>query len=184
MSLSMATNEKFIFAVVGPSRCGKSALIEEMLRRFPTALAVMRSLTTRPRRPAEDDRSTRFVSTEEFRALDRSDSLIQWIEYDGNLYGDARSDVEDIFASGKHGIRPLVEDSIRKFRAKGYRVAMIRIIPTGDAYRNRSATRQAIDAERARDSVLADVEIANRFEPGGFEAACRRLEDFITRRID
>lgn len=173
----------FIFAVVGPSGCGKSSLIEEMLRRFPHALVLMRSLTTRPRRPVEDDRSTRFVSRQEFLELKRVGSLIQWVEYDGNFYGDARSDVEEIFARGMHGIRPLVEDSVRSFRAQGYRVAMVKIVPTGDGYKNRSAVREKIDAERARGSVGADIEIANRFEPGGYEAACKELAEFIARCV-
>lgn len=116
---SSSPNKGNIFAVVGPSGCGKTALIEEMIKRFPDDLVIMRSLTTRQRRATDDDRSTRFVDRTEFTELRDTGRLIQWVEYDGNLYGDAVEDVEDIVALGRHGIRPLVEESIPKFRARG-----------------------------------------------------------------
>jgi guanylate kinase len=104
--------ERFIFGVVGPSGCGKSAVIDEMLRRFPADLVLMRSLTTRARRPTDEDRTTRFVSQSDFLRLVESGALVQWVEYDGRFYGDASDDVEKILRAGKHAIRPLVEDAI------------------------------------------------------------------------
>jgi guanylate kinase len=84
---SSSLNKGTIFAVVGPSGCGKTALIEEMLKRFPDDLVIMRSLTTRQRRATDDDRSTRFVGRSEFTELRDTGRLVQWVEYDGNLYG-------------------------------------------------------------------------------------------------
>jgi guanylate kinase len=174
-----------IFAVLGPSGCGKTALIEETLRRFPRDLAIMRSLTTRQRRPTDDDRSTRFVSSSEFLELRDAGSLIQWTEYDGNLYGDTVEDVEGIVGSGAHAIRPLVEESVQSFRAKGYEVVVIRIVPTGTGYKNRSRARELLDEERSRSNeyLRPDVEIVNLFDTGGFDDACLQLEGFIGRRI-
>jgi guanylate kinase len=175
-----------IFAVVGPSGCGKSALIVEMLRRFPDELVLMRSLTTRPSRDAEDDRNTRFVSKDEFLALEAAGALIQSVDYAGNFYGDARDDVDEILSSGRHAIRPLVEEAVQGFRDKSYRVAFVRITPSGESYKNRSAERETLDAKRlqAAEALPCDIEINNRFESGGFEAASSELTDFIRHRID
>ncbi|HTM68116.1 MAG TPA: hypothetical protein VL426_02350 [Candidatus Binatia bacterium] len=171
--------EKVIFAVMGPSGGGKTTLINEMLRRFPEDLAPMKSLTTRPKRSAEDDLAYKFVTREEFIALRDAGGLIQCVEYDGNFYGDERGDIAAIFASGRHGIRPMVADGIRNFRAAGFRVAVANVIPAGDGYKNRSAERQKIDAARAKDPLLPDLDIENRFEPGGFERTCDSLAAFI-----
>ena len=143
----------------------------------------MPSLTTRSRRPVDEDCSTRFVTRDEFRELERSGSLVQWVEYDGNLYGDACADIEAIFASGRHGIRPLIEAAVRSFRAKGYRVVMVKVVPTGKGFENRSKARQVIDAEREREALAPDIEIVNRFEDGGFAAACAQLQAFIRAKI-
>ena len=172
-------DNKVIFACMGSSGSGKTTLIDEMLRRFPKELAPMRSLTTRPKRSAADDLSYRFVTREEFIALRESGGLIQSVEYDGNLYGDERGDIAAIFASGRCGIRPMVAEGIRNFRAAGFRVAVAQIIPEGGGYKNRSAEREKIDADRAKDLLLPDIVVENSFDPGGFEAASGSLEAFI-----
>lgn len=173
-----------VFALVGPSGTGKTALIEDMLKRFSDELVILPSLTTRPRRNAEDDRSTRFVSREEFERLREVGELVQASEYAGNLYGDVSQDVNDIVDSGRHAIRPLVETAVRSFRDKGYRVVMIRVVPEGDAYRNRDPQRVTLDERRANEALPADVEIRNSFEPGGFEVAAQELSSFIRATID
>lgn len=142
-----------VFALVGPSGTGKTALIEDMLKRFSDELVILPSLTTRPRRNAEDDRSTRFVSREEFERLREAGELVQSVEYSGNLYGDVSQDVNDIVDSGRHAIRPLVETAVRSFRDKGYRVAMIRVVPEGDAYRNRDPRRVKIGRKTRERSL-------------------------------
>jgi guanylate kinase len=173
-----------VFAIVGPSGCGKSALIEEMLRRFPDRLVILPSLTSRSPRIAEDDSSTRFVSREEFERMERAGELIQWVEYAGNLYGDTSQDVDSIVDSGRHGIRPLVEDSVLSFRSKGYRVVMVRVVPVGEGYRNRTTEREVLDAKRAQRELIADIDITNRFEPGGIEVAYDQLALFIRGQIE
>ena len=169
-----------IFALMGPSGAGKTALIDEMLRRFPDKLAPMTSLTTRPRRGPEDDVAYRFVTRDEFIALRDSGGLIQHVEYDGNFYGDEHGCIAGIFASGRCGIRPMVAPGIRNFRAAGFRVAVANIVPAGEGYKNRSADREKIDAERAKDVLLPDIEIENDFGPGGFARTCDSLASFIT----
>src|SRR5262249_24103674 len=143
------------------------------------------SLTTRQRRTTDDDRSTRFMGRVEFEELRDAGRLVQWVEYDGNLYGDAVDDVEDIVASGRHGLRPLVEESIPKFRSAGYTVVMIRGAPEGSGYPNRSKERELLDDDRARagDIPKPNVVIVNRFIEGGLAAACDELHSFIASQL-
>jgi len=172
-----------IFAIIGPSGSGKSALVDEMVRRFPNHLKVMSSVTTRPKRNAEDDSANRFISKEEFENLIASDALVQWIPYNGQLYGDIRSDVEAIFNNGKCAIRPLVEEGVKNFRNKGFTVLVVKIIPSGNGYHSRSSAREVIDAERSKESFASDIEIQNQFDDGGFTISCNTLYSFIEQHL-
>jgi guanylate kinase len=161
--------------MVGPSGCGKTTLIEEMLRVFPGRLAVIKSVTTRPKRSADDDLHYRFVSAAEFAAMKDGGTLIQGVEYAGNRYGNDRSDLDAVL-SDRHGICSLVEDGVRNFRDAGYRVFAIKVEPKGEAYRNRSGERALADAERGAGSFVYDAYIVNSFAPGGREAAVSALK--------
>lgn len=175
--------DKVIFSLVGPSGCGKSTLIVEMLRRFPSRLAIIKSVTTRPKRSAEDDLNYRFVSIAEFEELRDGGRLIQGVEYAGQCYGNDRADAEDVFDSGRHGINAMVEDGVRNFRKAGYRIAAIRILPVGE-YDGRTDERKRVDAARMNDLLVAEYEIENRFEPGGKEAAIESLATYIGSYIE
>jgi guanylate kinase len=176
----MAKKSEIIFAVVGPSACGKSRFVSDMLAWFPTKLQTWKTLTTRPRRDADDDIAYRFVSREEFAALRDAGALIQSIEYDGNFYGDLHEDVGPIFAAGKYGIRPMTPGGVRNFRDKGYVVVVVKIIPTGK-FVGRSAARAEIDAKLvAEDPLTAHICVENRFETGGYERAKAYLAEHIS----
>ena len=172
-----------IFAFVGPSGSGKSTIIAEMLRRFPDRLGVIRSVTTRAKRSAEDDLNYRFLTRDEFAALRVAGRLIQGVEYAGQFYGNDRTDADEVFSSGRQGLIALVEDGIVNFRNAGYRVAMIRIMPVGD-YDGRSEERRLADAERARKGPLPDIEIENDFARGGLDRAVNAAADFIQGYLD
>lgn len=175
--------ENVIFAFMGPSGSGKSTLAAEMLRRFPDRLAVIKSITTRPKRSAEDDLNYRFVTRGEVRRLLEAGRLIQSVEYAGEIYGNDRQDVEDVFASGRHGINALVEEGVRNFRRAGYRIAAIRVEPVG-AIDGRSDERRRIDAERAREIFMPDIVVQNRFEPGGLEDAAASAAAYVGAYMD
>lgn len=170
--------DNVIFAFVGPSGSGKSTIIAEMLRRFPDRLAVIKSVTTRPKRSAEDDMNYRFITVGESRLLREAGRLIQGVEYAGNFYGNDRQDAEDVFAAGRHGITALVEEGVRNFRRAGYRITAIALRPVGN-FDPRTEERRRLDAERARSVFLPDIEIENRFEPGGLERAADAAAAYV-----
>lgn len=175
--------ENVIFAFMGPSGSGKSTLVAEMLRRFPDRLAVIKSITTRPKRSAEDDMNYRFVTRGEVRRIIEAGRLIQGVEYAGEFYGNDRLDVEEVFASGRHGINALVEEGVRNFRRKGYRISAIRVEPVGEID-GRSDERRRIDQERAREIFMPDLLVQNRFEPGGLEECIDSVATYVGAYMD
>lgn len=100
----MNNSKSNIFIISGPSGVGKNTLIEG-LRKY---LSIERVITTstRPMRPENSQGNPYyFISREEFISRREKGEFIEWAEqYNGNLYGVTREEVELIKESGKIGI--------------------------------------------------------------------------------
>jgi guanylate kinase len=118
------------FIVSSPSGGGKTTLIREVIARLAERgvrghFSV--SHTTRPRRPAETDGvDYHFVDRDAFEAMARRGEFLEWAEYNGNLYGTAREEVEgrlqagqdvflDIEVQGANQVKTRVPDVVKIF---------------------------------------------------------------------
>jgi guanylate kinase len=96
----LITGPGLLFVVSGPSGAGKDTLVEALREHRPT-LRYSISATTRPPRPDERDAAHYFfVSDEEFQRRMREGGLLEWREYNGNLYGTPRDYVARSLAEG------------------------------------------------------------------------------------
>ena len=86
----MIAGPGLLFVVSGPSGAGKDTLVEA-LRENRSALRYSVSATTRPPRAEERDQEHYFfVSDAEFERMRLAGQLLEWREYNGNLYGTPR----------------------------------------------------------------------------------------------
>jgi guanylate kinase len=89
-----------VFVVSGPSGAGKDTLVDALLVRLPR-LRYSISATTRPPRAGEEDgKHYFFLSREEFERRLTAGQLLEWREYNGNLYGTPRDYIERTVAEG------------------------------------------------------------------------------------
>jgi len=119
-----------LFIVSSPSGGGKTTLIREVITRLEGRdirghFSV--SHTTRPRRPAETDGvDYHFVDRSTFEAMAQHGEFLEWAEYNGNLNGTARVEVEsklaahqdvflDIEVQGANQVKTLVPDVVKVF---------------------------------------------------------------------
>jgi len=84
-----------------PSGSGKSTIVNHILKLHPE-MEFSVSATSRPPRGQEKDGvEYRFLTTEEFRDLIKSDKFVEYEEvYDGRYYGTLKSGVERIWEKG------------------------------------------------------------------------------------
>ena len=125
-----ATRSGVLFIVSSPSGGGKTTLIREVIvklaeRGVDGHFSV--SHTTRPRRPAETDGTDyHFVDRSEFEAMVQRGEFLEWAEYNGNLYGTARAEVEtrlegghdvflDIEVQGANQVKTQIPDVVKIF---------------------------------------------------------------------
>jgi guanylate kinase len=119
-----------LFIVSSPSGGGKTTLIREVIARLAERGVLGHfsvSHTTRARRPAETDGvDYHFVDRDAFEAMARRGEFLEWAEYNGNLYGTAREEVEgrlhagqdvflDIEVQGANQVKTRVPDVVKIF---------------------------------------------------------------------
>jgi guanylate kinase len=119
-----------LFIVSSPSGGGKTTLIREVIARLEARgigghFSI--SHTTRARRPAETDGvDYHFVDRETFEGMAQRAEFLEWAEYNGNLYGTSRHEVQarldggmdvflDIEVQGANQVKTLVPDVVKVF---------------------------------------------------------------------
>jgi guanylate kinase len=167
----------YIIGLIGPSGSGKSSLMAEVMKRLPQQTGVLVSITTRERRGPEDDVYYQFLSREEYLRLRDSNELATDTEYANNLYGYKK----DFITEGlkrKHLFCAVVESVAQQLLDQKYPTKLIRLNPINQKV-FRGETRLAADQARSKIKIPVDKEIANSFEPGGFEKAVEELAQYI-----
>lgn len=124
------TEAGVLFIVSSPSGGGKTTLIREVIDRLRShgiAGHFSISHTTRPRRPAENDGiDYHFVDRGTFESMAQRGQFLEWAEYNGNLYGTGRAEVEsrlahgedvflDIEVQGANQVKTVVPDVVKVF---------------------------------------------------------------------
>ncbi|WP_452219024.1 guanylate kinase [Lacinutrix undariae] len=100
----MAKGKLIVFSA--PSGSGKTTLVRHLLQQKDLGLEFSISATSREKRGEEEDKKDYyFLSFEEFKNKIKNDEFLEWEEvYRDNFYGTLKTEVERIWAKGKHVI--------------------------------------------------------------------------------
>lgn len=95
-----------LFVFSAPSGSGKTTIVRHLLGQERFNLEFSISATSRePRGQEVDGKDYYFISAQEFKNKIKNDEFLEWEEvYINNFYGTLRSEVERIWAKGKHVI--------------------------------------------------------------------------------
>ena len=100
----MTKGKLIIFSA--PSGSGKTTIVRHLLKTFPNQLEFSISATSRPKRGVEENgKDYHYLTVEEFKQKIDNQEFLEWEEvYVDNYYGTLKSEVDRIWANGKHVI--------------------------------------------------------------------------------
>lgn len=99
----MKYGEHKVFIISGPSRVGKEAITNALLRRRSLNLGKVVTATTRMTRPGEiNGKHFYFFTPEEFQQNIKKGYFLEWAMYGANRYGTPIQEVHRVQKEGKH----------------------------------------------------------------------------------
>jgi guanylate kinase len=145
----------FLLVLSAPSGGGKTT-IAKMLLQGREDLGYSVSATTRPKRPDERDGvDYHFLSRDEFvRRIDQG-QFLEWATYAGELYGTLKSEIEWIFAQGRHAVLDVEIEGARQIRKNFPNSLLLFVLPpSAEALMQRLMGRKTEDPALVRDRIL------------------------------
>lgn len=177
---------KNIIALVGPAKSGKTTLILKAVRAISDRLEIIKSVTTRPQRDAEDALSYIFITQEEYEKKRGCGEFVECVEHAGNFYAYERKIIEETVAE-KHGICAATEHGILQLHQAGFKIKPIKILAIGNEkiqreFYNMHPDREKDDRERQKILIPFERHIVNSFIlPQDIDKAVKELIQFILR---
>jgi guanylate kinase len=174
-----------------PSGGGKTTIARELLRRRPD-LGYSVSCTTRSPRPGETEgKDYYFLSRSDFLRKRQEGKFAESAEVHGNLYGTLKSEVERVFATGRHVVMDIdVQGANQLIRAFPQAVTIFVLPPSGDVLLDRLRKRQTESAAELAArlmSALQELQAVDEYEyiivNDDLEQAVQRVSSIIDAEV-
>ncbi len=122
-------DERYLVVVSGPSGCGKDTVVKELLRRKSDAsLAV--SCTTRSKRDYEiDGKDYYFINREQFEKRIADNRMLEYTEYNGNMYGTPLDELENKLADRNTVVLVIEVNGARNVKERYPNSLLVFIVP-------------------------------------------------------
>jgi guanylate kinase len=145
----------FLLVLSAPSGGGKTT-IAKMLLQGREDLGYSVSATTRPKRPDERNGvDYHFLSRDEFVQRRDRGEFLEWATYGGELYGTLKSEIEQIFAQGRHAVLDVEIEGARQIRRNFANSLLLFVLPpSAEALVQRLMGRQTEDPALVRERIV------------------------------
>jgi guanylate kinase len=145
----------FLLVLSSPSGGGKTSIAKTLLQgRDDLGYSV--SATTRPMREGEREGvDYHFVSHEEFVRRRQAGEFVESATYGGHLYGTLRSEIELLFARGRHAVLDIEIEGARQIRRSFPNSLHLFVLPpSAEVLVGRLRSRNTERPEVVRDRII------------------------------
>lgn len=124
-------NKNKILVIAGPSAVGKTTVMKEILS-SGKGFEYIRSATTRPPRTDGNADEYIYLSKAEFSKRINDGKMLEYTEFDGNLYGTPSSEIERIFANGRVPLLILDINGVKALKAQRHGFSVFAVYLTAN----------------------------------------------------
>ena len=155
--------DRYLVVVSGPSGCGKDTVVKTMREKHPE-IEVSVSATSRAMREGEAEGVNYYYMTREtFQQKVQAGEILEYTQYNGNLYGTPKHEVDTRIAQGRTVILVIEVEgagNIRKLYPEALTIFLLP--PSMEELENRLRSRGTEDEETIQRRLKrAETEIAN-----------------------
>jgi guanylate kinase len=149
----------FLLVLSSPSGGGKTSIAKNLLQARDD-LGYSVSATTRPMREGEREGvDYHFISRDEFLRRREAGEFLESATYGGHLYGTLRSEIDRLFARGRHAVLDIEIEGARQIRKSFPNSLHVFVLPPSAevlVHRLTGRNTEPRDAMRARITRAAD----------------------------
>lgn len=136
-----------LYIISAPSGCGKTTLLQHLLRSFKDLKFSVSYTTRRPRGDEKHGVDYFFTDRSTFLGMVDRGEFFEWAEYHGQLYGTARSFVEEHLEAGKDVILDIDIQGARQVKQKFPDATAIFVLPPSFAELERRLKARMLEPE-------------------------------------
>lgn len=172
--MSRLNSKGLLVVVSAPSGCGKTTILEQLLRRNRDFVRAITATTRKPRKGEVDGRDYFFITEREFQEKRRKRDFLEWAELYGYHYGTLKDAALDELDKGRNVILTIDIQGARQVRKKIKGVFVFIMPPSIEVLERRLRSRKSDSAKQ----------IEKRLEQARLEMACAKEYDYIVTNHD
>lgn len=147
-----------LFIIAAPSGCGKTSLVDALLKKSSN-ISVSVSHTTRKPRPEEvDGTNYHFISVNEFQEMIKDNKFVEFAEVFENLYGSSRELIEDNLNNNIDVILEIDWQGARQVKINMPKAISIFVLPPSKEALLERLKNRAQDDELTINNRMSDAE--------------------------
>lgn len=118
-----------LLIISGPSGVGKTTLVQQLIKKYPTFVLCPTVTTRSPRKHEQHGIDYLFVSNEEFLHLEERGDLLESVHLYGNWYGVHRGHIEKVLKEGKCPVLVINPEGVRILKKRYLRSVSLYLSP-------------------------------------------------------
>jgi len=147
-----------LFIIAAPSGCGKTSLVDALLKKSSN-ICVSVSHTTRKPRPEEvNGTNYHFISVDEFQEMIKDNKFVEFAEVFENLYGSSRQLIEDKLNNNIDVILEIDWQGARQVKINMPKAISIFVLPPSKEALLERLKNRAQDDESTINKRMSDAE--------------------------
>ena len=147
-----------LFIIAAPSGCGKTSLVDALLKKYRNVCVSVSHTTRKPRPEEVNGTNYHFISVDEFQEMIKDNKFVEFAEVFENLYGSSRQLIEDNLNNNIDVILEIDWQGARQVKINMPKAISIFVLPPSKEALLERLKNRAQDDESTINKRMSDAE--------------------------